>query len=60
MISRGGQSMPFRQKNRGIAGLFGGDSLGMLKMGGAGLGKKVAKMVLKPKWAAGFEVLQAK
>ena len=47
VISPSGQRVPFRHKNRGMMGLFGGDSLGMLRMGGTALGKKVAKMVGK-------------
>ena len=47
VISSAGQRIPFRHKNRGMMGLFGGDSLGMLKMGGVALGKKVAKEVAR-------------
>jgi hypothetical protein len=47
VISSSGQRKPFRHKGRGMVGLFGGDSLGMLKMGAAGLGKKVAKEIAK-------------
>jgi hypothetical protein len=47
VISSSGQRAPFRHKNRGVMGLFGGDSLMMLKMGGMALGKKVAKEVGK-------------
>jgi ribosomal protein S27E len=47
VISSTGQRTPFRHKNRGVVGLFGGDSLGMLRMGGMQLAKKVAKAVAK-------------
>jgi len=47
VISSSGQRAPFRHKNRGVMGLFGGDSLAMMRMGGRALGKKVAKMVGK-------------
>ena len=45
VIAASGQKLPFKHKARGMMGLFGGDSLGMLKMGGMSLGKKVAKQV---------------
>lgn len=47
VISSAGQRVPFRHKNRGVVGLFGGDSLEMLKMGARTLGKKVGKELLK-------------
>ena len=47
VIGAAGQKIPFRHKNRGVVGLFGGDSLEMLKMGARGLGKKVGKALLK-------------
>ena len=47
VISSSGQRVPFRHKNRGMMGLFGGDSLGMLKQGGNYLGKKVGKAIQK-------------
>jgi len=49
VISSSGQRAPFRHKNRGMMGLFGGDSLGMLKQGGNYLGKKVGKALGKMK-----------
>lgn len=47
VISSSGQRTPFRHKNRGMMGLFGGDSLGMLRQGGMYLGKKVGKALGK-------------
>ena len=47
VISSSGQRTPFRHKHRGMMGLFGGDSLGMLRQGGVYLGKKVAKALAK-------------
>ncbi len=49
IISASGQRAPFRHKNRGMMGLFGGDSLGMLRQGGNYLGKKVGKALGKMK-----------
>jgi hypothetical protein len=47
VISANGERKPFREKHRGMMGLLGGDSLGMLRQGGSHLGKKVGKMVGK-------------
>jgi len=47
VISASGERKPFREKHRGMMGLFGGDSLGMLRQGGSYLGKKVGKMIQK-------------
>ena len=47
VISSSGQRVPFKHKNRGMMGLFGGDSLGMLRQGGVFLGKKVGKALSK-------------
>ncbi|HEV8604111.1 MAG TPA: hypothetical protein VGQ99_02020 [Tepidisphaeraceae bacterium] len=49
VISPAGERTPFRHKHRGVVGLFGGDSLGMMRGGGIYLGKKVAKMIEKMK-----------
>jgi hypothetical protein len=49
IISASGQRVPFRHKNRGMMGLLGGDSLGMLRQGGMYLGKKVGKALGKMK-----------
>jgi len=47
VISSSGQRVPFKHKNRGMMGMFGGDSLGMLRQGGMYLGKKVGKAMGK-------------
>ena len=47
IISASGQRVPFKHKNRGMMGLLGGDSLGMLRQGGNYLGKKVGKALGK-------------
>ncbi len=49
VISPAGERAPFRHKHRGVVGLFGGDSLAMMRGGGIYLGKKVAKMIAKMK-----------
>jgi hypothetical protein len=59
IVSPTGQRMPFRLKDRGMFGLFGGDSLMMLRAGATSLGKKIARMVLKPKWSGAFPVQAA-
>jgi hypothetical protein len=47
VIGPRGQSTPFHFKQRGRIGMFGGDSLNLLKAGGVWLGKKVGKALLK-------------
>jgi hypothetical protein len=42
-----GQRMPFHETHKGSIGIFGGDSLGLLKVSGKYLGGKMAKRLLK-------------